>query len=219
MQEPSRLSNKPGNTPGHGSNSIVWVQPELNIWVSRQRVWILRTRWCFSFSFLINLEKWICGWKHSYCLSCGVWVWECWALGGRHGGFSPSQRMSENCLSDQNAKMPLAAHPSLSPLKKSRIFLHPFPPARPKIDCDYWRRPTGLCTLTLGVFLVISTQESLNTVLKTHNMSPFTPSWYSKIGFAIGSREVVNLNVLLSACLLRPAVSCIECKNKSWINS
>ncbi len=45
-----------------------WTAPELNIWVSQQRVWILRTMWYFSFSFLINLQK-----CQQFCVFLSIW--------------------------------------------------------------------------------------------------------------------------------------------------
>ncbi len=40
-----------------------WVK-----WVSQQRVWILKTMWYFSFSFLINLQK-----CQQFCVFLSVW--------------------------------------------------------------------------------------------------------------------------------------------------
>ncbi len=45
-----------------------WTASELNIWVSQQRVWILRTMWYFSFSFLINLQK-----CQQFCVFLSIW--------------------------------------------------------------------------------------------------------------------------------------------------
>ncbi len=52
----TQLDSNEGVEPSQGWSEEMdstWV----NIWVSQQRVWILRTMWYFSFSFLINLQK------------------------------------------------------------------------------------------------------------------------------------------------------------------
>lgn len=50
------------------------------------------------------------------------------------------QASEQELLSDQNAKMPLAAHPSLSVLKRAGYFCI-LSLVREKIDCDYWSSP------------------------------------------------------------------------------
>ncbi len=73
------------------------------------------------------------------------------------------QACERELLSDQNAKMPLAAHPSLSVLKRAGYFCI-LSPVREKIDCDYWSRPRIMHSHIRDILRVIYTQESLNTV-------------------------------------------------------
>ncbi len=73
------------------------------------------------------------------------------------------QACERELLSDQNAKMPLAAHPSLSVLKRAGYFCI-LSPVREKIDCDYWSRSRIMHSHIRDILRVIYTQESLNTV-------------------------------------------------------
>ncbi len=63
----TQLDSNEGVEPSQGW-SEKWTAPELNIWVSQQRVWILRTMWYFSFSFLINLQK-----CQQFCVFLSIW--------------------------------------------------------------------------------------------------------------------------------------------------
>ncbi len=63
----TQLDSNEGVEPSQGWSEEMdstWV----NIWVSQQRVWILRTMWYFSFSFLINLQK-----CQQFCVFLSIW--------------------------------------------------------------------------------------------------------------------------------------------------
>ncbi len=66
----TQLDSNEGVEPSQGWSEEMdstWVK-YINIWVSQQRVWILRTMWYFSFSFLINLQK-----CQQFCVFLSIW--------------------------------------------------------------------------------------------------------------------------------------------------
>ncbi len=77
-------------------------------------------------------------------------------------------------LSDQNAKMPLAAHPSLSVLKRAGYFCI-LSPVREKMDCDYWSRPQIIHSHIRDILSHLDSRV-IKYCLKTHNMSRYTLS-------------------------------------------